>query len=391
MKLPMMENESIKLRSRQLPSGNRSLYLEFYEKGGKRQYESLNLFLIPEKDEDDRRVNEATLKKALKLKSERVLGVERPKPKSEEPKVSRRAFCDWMDDYLSSLQSSDQYSVAYCNHVRSTINIVKAYLAHIKRPRMLMSKLDKEWVKGFLIYIKVEYRNMKSPNHPKPLSPKTMMLIQTNLNTMLGRAVKTGALARNPMDALETCDKFGKTPSEREFLTVAELNRLAKVETGSPTTKQTFMFCCFTGLRHSDMVALKWGDIKTTGAGLMLHLPSMQKTKQPVIVPLSEKALEWLPKRPADCKADTKVFANAPTLSCANRALKHMAKRADIRKTVTFHCSRHTFATMTLTAGGDLYTTSRLLGHTNIHSTEIYADVVMEKKADAVNRLNGIF
>ena len=73
-----MEKEKIKLRSRELPSGNRSLYLEFYEKGGKRQYESLNLFLIPEKDDDDRRVNEATLKKAVKLKSERVLGIEHP-------------------------------------------------------------------------------------------------------------------------------------------------------------------------------------------------------------------------------------------------------------------------------------------------------------------------
>lgn len=383
--------EKITLRSRNHPNGNRSLYLEFYEKGGKRHYESLNLFLIPEEDENDRRVNEATLKKAVKLKSERVLGVESPKPKSEEPKVPRRAFCDWMDEYLSCLQASDQYSMAYCNHMRSTINIVKAYLAHINRPRILMAKLDNAWVKGFLIYIKVEYRNMKSPNHPKPLSPKTMVLIQSNLNTMLGCAVRTGALARNPMDALETCNKFGKTPSEREFLTVAELNRLAKVETGSPITKQTFMFCCFTGLRYSDMVALKWGDIKTTGAGRMLHLPSMQKTKQPVIVPLSEKALEWLPEHPADCKADTKVFANAPTLSSANRALKHMARRADIRKTISFHVARHTFATMTLTAGGDLYTTSRLLGHTNIHSTEIYADVVMERRTQAVNLLNAIF
>ena len=383
--------EKITLRSRNHPNGNRSLYLEFYEKGGKRHYESLNLFLIPEEDENDRRVNEATLKKAVKLKSERVLGVESPKPKSEEPKVPRRAFCDWMDEYLSCLQASDQYSMAYCNHMRSTINIVKAYLAHINRPRILMAKLDNAWVKGFLIYIKVEYRNMKSPNHPKPLSPKTMVLIQSNLNTMLGCAVRTGALARNPMDALETCDMFGKTPSEREFLTVAELNRLAKVETGSPITKQTFMFCCFTGLRYSDMVALKWGDIKTTGAGRMLHLPSMQKTKQPVIVPLSEKALEWLPEHPADCKADTKVFANAPTLSSANRALKHMARRADIRKTISFHVARHTFATMTLTAGGDLYTTSRLLGHTNIHSTEIYADVVMERRTQAVNLLNAIF
>ena len=68
-----------------------------------------------------------------------------------------------------------------------------------------------------------------------------------------------------------------------------------------------------------------------------------------------------------------------------------MARRADIRKTISFHVARHTFATMTLTAGGDLYTTSRLLGHTNIHSTEIYADVVMERRTQAVNLLNAIF
>ena len=383
--------EKITLRSRNHPSGNRSLYLEFYEKDGKRHYESLNLFLIPEEDANDRRVNEATLKQALKLKSERVLGIGHSEEKKEERKVPRRAFCDWMDDYLMHLQSSDRYSEAYCKHMRSTMNIIKAYLAHINRPRMLMAKLDKAWVKGFLIYIKVDYRNTKSPSYPKPLSPKTLMLIQTNLNTMLGYAVRTGALAGNPMDALETSDKFGKTPSEREFLTTDELNRLAKAETGSPITKQTFMFCCFTGLRHSDMVALKWSDIKETDNGLMLYVASMQKTKQPVIVPLSEKALQWLPERPAGCKADTKVFANAPTLGCANRALKHMAKRAGINKTISFHCSRHTFATMTLTAGGDLYTTSRLLGHTNIHSTEIYADVVMERRTQAVNLLNGIF
>lgn len=58
---------------------------------------------------------------------------------------------------------------------------------------------------------------------------------------------------------------------------------------------------------------------------------------------------------------------------------------------VLFHLARHTFATLTLTAGSNIYTTSEMLGHTNIHTTEIYADVVMEKKVDAVNMLNGIF
>lgn len=116
----------------------------------------------------------------------------------------------------------------------------------------------------------------------------------------------------------------------------------------------------------------------------------MQKTKRPVIVPLGIQARKWLPEGD-DASPDDKVFADAPTLGCANRALKHMAKRANIGKTVSFHTSRHTFATMTLTAGGDIYTTSKLLGHSNIHTTEIYADVVMDKKVDAVNLMTGIF
>ena len=97
-----------------------------------------------------------------------------------------------------------------------------------------------------------------------------------------------------------------------------------------------------------------------------------------------------MPERPKDANAQL-VFPNVPKLGAANRTLKNMAKRAGINKLVTFHTIRHTFATMTLTAGGDIYTTSKHLGHTNIHTTEIYADVVMEKKADAVNLVNGLF
>lgn len=87
----------IELRSRTLQSGNRTLYLEFYEKGGKRTYESLNLFLIPERNDEDRRVNEATLSHALKLKAERALGIEREKEGKEgnEIKSSRILQSGW--------------------------------------------------------------------------------------------------------------------------------------------------------------------------------------------------------------------------------------------------------------------------------------------------------
>ena len=94
------------------------------------------------------------------------------------------------------------------------------------------------------------------------------------------------------------------------------------------------------------------------------------KTKDRVTIPLSEETKKWMPKQ-GDAANTDKVFPNAPTLGCANRALKHMAKNAGIAKLVTFHTSRHTFATLTITAGADIFTTSKLLGHTNVHTTEI--------------------
>lgn len=380
----------IELRNRRLPSGNRSLYLEFYEKGGKRTYESLNLFLIPEKDDNDRRVNENTLSHALKIKAQRILGIEKEPESTEDAAPPSRVFSEWMDEYEVYIRDVKKVSKSYCKTVHSTVNIVKSYLRHIHRPRMLLAKVDKLFYKNLLTYMKDVYKNTKSPDEPSALSEKTLLLNQTNLNTMLNHAVREGLLKKNPFYELEGKEKFKKTPSFREYLTIDELKALADVPTGSPITKQTFLFCCFTGLRHSDMTALRWRDIQKTDAGEVIHVPSMQKTKRPVIVPLGIQARKWMPEK-NDASPDDKVFVDAPTLGCANRALKHMAKRANIDKTISFHCSRHTFATMTLTAGGDIYTTSKMLGHTNIHTTEIYADVVMDKKIDAVNLMTGIF
>lgn len=377
----------IELRHRKLASGNESLYLDFYEKG-KRYYESLNLFLIPERTENDRRVNENTLKHALKIKAERILGVEKQVDDGEE-KLPSKIFADYMDEHIIYIKDDKKLSDSYVKNVTKTVNIVKSYLRYSNRPRMLLALVDKRFYQNFIRYVNDVYRNNKS-DEPQKLSPKTKLLIQTTLNSILNQAVKDGVLRKNPYYELEKNEKFKKTPSDRTYLEVNELNAMEGVNTGSPITKQTFMFCCFTGLRHSDMLALRWKDIQKTDDGLVIHVPSMQKTKKPVIVPLGEQALKWLPKQGDAANAD-KVFPNAPTLGCANRALKHMAKNAGITKLVTFHTSRHTFATLTITAGADIFTTSKLLGHTNVHTTEIYADVVMNTKVDAVNLVSGFF
>ena len=249
----------IELRHRKHSSGNQSLYLEFYENRGKRHYESLNLFLVPERTEEDRRVNEATLALAQKIKAERILGIERPVEDDEEPELPRRVFFDWMDQYLEHKKVDDHVSDSHVRTLTSTTNILKSYLAYIKRPRLLLSKVDKNFYKNFLIYIKDMYKNTKSKDNPKPLSAKTMLLVQQNMNAMFNYAVKQGLMHRNPFFEMEKADKFHKVASDREYLSVEELKQMADVYTGSPQTKQTFMFCCFTGLRHSDMAALTGG------------------------------------------------------------------------------------------------------------------------------------
>lgn len=380
----------IELRTRKHPSGNRSLYLEYYEKGGKRKTESLNLFLIPERNDNDREVNQGALNKALKIKAERILGIEREREEDREEQAPSRIFEEWMDEYEVYLRDAGKVTKAYCRTMHSTIGVIKSYLRYSRRPRMLMSKIDKSFYMGFLAYMKGKYKNRKSPENPESLSEKTMLLVQGNLNSMLNYAVREGALKKNPFYELDLKEKIHKTPSNREYLTVKEVKALAEAPTGSPITKQTFLFCCFTGLRHSDMAALRWQDIQKTDAGEIINLPSMQKTKHPVIIPLGIQAKNWLPERNG-AEPDAKVFPDAPTIGCADRALKHMAKKAGINKTISFHCSRHTFATLALTASGDIFTTSKILGHSNVHTTEIYAEVINEKKLAAVKLMEGVF
>lgn len=90
------------------------------------------------------------------------------------------------------------------------------------------------------------------------------------------------------------------------------------------------MFCCFTGLRHSDISRLKWVNIEKTDDGEIIHLPSMQKTGKSLRVPLGEKAKRWMPERTEETKPTDFVFPNVPRIGSADRALKHMAKRAGI-------------------------------------------------------------
>ena len=116
----------------------------------------------------------------------------------------------------------------------------------------------------------------------------------------------------------------------------------------------------------------------------------MHKTKTPIYLPLSNKALQWLPERGA-AKDDDRIFPKLPVQVSTKHLLKDWLDSAGITKPITFHCSRHTFATMMLTLGADIYTVSKLLGHTKVETTQIYAKIINKKKDDAVSLIDAAF
>lgn len=171
--------------------------------------------------------------------------------------------------------------------------------------------------------------------------------------------------------------------SKREFLTVEELNKLANTECSMPVLKAASLFSALTGLRHSDLMKLKWNEIEDDGDKSFMTL-RQKKTKNIVRIPLSQQARELCGERQSD---STRVFEDLTPPSWISRPLKQWIEAAGIKKHITFHCFRHTYATLQLEAGTDIFTVSKMLGHTNVRTTEIYTKLTDAKKQQAADAI----
>ena len=171
--------------------------------------------------------------------------------------------------------------------------------------------------------------------------------------------------------------------SRREHLTVDELNILAETLCDRPILKRAALFSALTGIRHCDIQKLKWKEIQVVGEQIRLNF-TQQKTKGVEYMPISEQAYQ-LCGEPG--KPEQLIFEDLPDPSWISGPLKRWIKSAGITRNITFHCFRHTYATLQLAGGTDIYTVSKMLGHTNVRTTQIYAKVVDEKKQKATNAI----
>ena len=171
--------------------------------------------------------------------------------------------------------------------------------------------------------------------------------------------------------------------SQREYFTLEELNQLASTPCESDILRRAALFSALTGLRHCDIKQLKWHDVvKDEGHYRLLF--TQQKTKGVEYMPISNQAHLLCGERG---DADRLVFEGLQDPSWINRPVKKWIEASGITKHITFHCFRHTYATLQLTNGTNIYTVSKMLGHKKVTTTQIYAKIVDAKKeadADAI-------
>jgi integrase len=237
------------------------------------------------------------------------------------------------------------------------------------------------------------YRNRKQiKTNGGRLAAYTLVLFEETVKAIFNKAVRDGLIAYNPVQDLTREERFHAPDKHREYLTADELKRFLAVEPQTvmeQTVQMAFGFSCMTGLRLGDMQHLRWSDIKDVNGVQMVSI-IQHKTKRPVAVPLNTLALSLLPPRPENGE-DGIIFPLVKKPDNVAKYVRRIKEKAGIEKDFTYHSSRHSAATLAITAGAELYSVSKILGHGSIASTQVYAKVNMEKKMEVMSLTDGVF
>lgn len=384
-KKTLKAKEPIRIRERKLADGNRSLYLDMYSRGV-RKVESLGLYIVPEKTPFDKVHNEHAWQMAQKIKSERILALQKYGiGQWEKIQQSFTPLTKFLEEYEQEQSGISASTIRGRKYMRLRI---EQYLREIGRLQMSIMEVDVEFCRGFIKFLRMS-KNKRLKEAERNISNCSGLQIQTIFTGALNKALRDGIIEKNPMKQLSAKERFHQQESTREYLTINELKSMIAIPCGDEALKNAFLFSCFTGLRISDVRGLTWGKVLEfpNGNGRYLRV-KMQKTQNYINIPLSKDALKYM--RQTD-RPDEPIFRISPATSVITQRLQAWADNANVNKRISYHVSRHTFATMLLSVGVDIYTVSKLLGHTNISTTQIYAKIIDKKKVDAISKVDDFF
>lgn len=370
-----MKHDPIKIRYKSLKNGNRSIYLD-YTVDGRRIAEYMKMYLLPGRSPEVKRLNSHTLLAVANIKAKRLTNLAWRRPVNEGVSESKRMLIDVIDEYAELRQRRGTYSA------KATYGSLKRHIEKIN-PNLRLWEVDLDFVTA----LAENMMNCERTASGEPLARATITGTISSLGSVLRYAVRRHMIPSNPIERFDMSKIHGPV-YKRVYLIADELKALERTPCQEETYKRLFLFACFAGLRYSDLITLRWSDVVEENGEIRIE-KMMHKTRHMVYVPLGKIAKRYLPARG---ETDALVFPDLPKRTeTIDTVIGQWAIDAGIKKKVTFYTSRHTFATLSLTQGADLYVVSLLLGHKEIRTTEGYAEIINVRRTEAMYRLDALF
>jgi integrase len=372
----------VKLRQKAISGNRQSLYLDFYPAiphpvtGEPTRREFLGMYLLDKpKTPIDKQHNKETEQLAEQIRQKRENHLNKPE-----------IYTGYEKEQLKIKEQGEQNFVAYFKiladkrKASNHDNWVSAYnyLETFTKGKLKFAELNEKFCNDFKEYL-LTTKSKKSSK--TTLAQNSALSYFNKLKATLKQAYKDGFL---PSDLNGKIQRVKEEETRRNFLTLEELNSLIKTQCKNPLMKRAALFSALTGLRFSDIKNLAWSELEyIEGNGYFIQF-KQQKSKGEEMLPISEQAYSLLGERrePTD-----KVFEGLTYSSNENKHLAKWIGLAGIEKDITFHCFRHTFATLQLSSGTDIYTVSKMLGHRELKTTQVYAKIIDKTKRDAAERI----
>lgn len=283
----------------------------------------------------------------------------------------KRFLLEYMEEHMQNMKLKGEHAENTCNHYQSSYNIFEKFLIdHYGRQDYLLNQIDYEFIDQFDTYMLSVYKD-KLGNGVKR---NTVNKHHSRLRTMLLKAVREEIIQKNPYANFP----LRHEPTTRTFLTKDEVKRIKELDfSNNPTldrVRDFFLFSCYTSLRFSDAITLRTTNIVNTTDGKKMIAKNMEKTKEGVYIPVLKEAQYLIDKYSDDPARVTKGYI-LPRYSNQkiNSYLKMIGTMAGINKELTHHVARHTFATIALNSNMPIEVIQKLLGHTQMRTTQIYA------------------
>lgn len=359
------------LREKKLKDGKKSLYLDFYppiinsetRKPTRREHLRLQIYERP-KNETEKKHNKETKALGEAVRAERQLDLQANNFGFLTTRNKNKSFIKFFEDFAETKKQMTS---------KSNYESYKSILKHLKEftgEEFSLGDVNEFFCIDFRDYLLGQEK----------ISNNTASAYFDKFKYVVGEAYRQKLISDNPAENLKSI-KLEDTM--REFLTLDELKQLSKTLFEYEDLRRASLFSCMTGLRFCDIRKLTWDEIQNSNENGYYIRFRQKKTKDNETLPISEEAFSLLPEREPNSE---KVFKDLQYWQC--KYLPIWTKLAGIERKITFHCFRHTFATVQITLGTDIYTLSKMLGHKDLKTTQIYAKIIDKLKREAANRIS---